>query len=56
MAFDHRGGIAGDRDALDDVGIERALREELRLAGALRRGLEDFDEGLANDLPLALGP
>ena len=29
MALDERGGIAGDRDALDHVGIKRALGEEL---------------------------
>ena len=55
MALDERGGIAGDGDALDHVGIERALREELRLAGALGRRLENFDERLADDLAFALG-
>ena len=36
MALDHRGGIAGDGHGLDHIGIQRALREKFRLAGALR--------------------
>ena len=47
-----------ERDALDDVGIERALGEEPRLAVllaiALHFLLEHRDELVADDLPLAL--
>ena len=55
MALDHRRRIAADGHGLDHVGIERALREELRLARAPRRRLEHLDERLADDLALALG-
>jgi hypothetical protein len=50
MALDERGGIAGDRHGLDDVGIQRALREKFRLARALRRGLKTS----MNVLPMIL--
>ena len=46
---------AGEAHALDDVGIERALREELRAADLLRLGLEDLDEQPADGLALGLG-
>ena len=39
---------------LDDVGIERALHEEARVAEILRGLLEHADEELADDLALAL--
>ena len=47
-------GPAGEGDALDHVGIERALREELGAAELLRLRLERLDEEPADDLPLRL--
>ena len=38
MALDQRRRIAGDGHGFDDIGIKRALREKLRLAGALGGG------------------
>ena len=55
MALDERGGIARDGHGLDHVGIQRALREELRFARALGGGLENIDERFADDLAFALG-
>ena len=46
---------AGEADALDDVGIERALREELGAADLLRLVLEGLDEQPADGLALGLG-
>ena len=43
------------RDALDHVGVERPLGEEIGAADLLRLGLEDVDEEPADDLPLRLG-
>ena len=43
------------RHALDHVGIERALGEEVELADVLGRVLEDVDELGADDLALLLG-
>ena len=43
------------RDALDHVGIERALREEVRAAELLRLLLEHLDEQPADGLALHLG-
>ena len=43
-----------DRDALDDVGVERALREEPYVTEPLRFLLEDADELGADDLALLL--
>ena len=45
---------AGERDALDHVGVERALGEEIDLAQPLRLLLEDLDEQAADGLPLLL--
>ncbi len=45
---------AGERHALDHVGIERALRQEFRAADLLRLRLEHVDEQLADDLALCL--
>ena len=46
---------AGERHALDHVGIERALRQELGAAELLRFRLEHVDEQLADGLALLLG-
>src|SRR5712691_1683513 len=46
---------AGERHALDHVGIKRALREELGAAELSRFLLEHVDEELSNGLSLALG-
>ena len=44
------------RDALDDVGIERALHEPLGVPCTFfASSLEDLDEDAADDLPLLLG-
>ena len=45
---------AGERHALDHVGIERALRQEFRAADLLRLGLEHVDEQPADGLALLL--
>ena len=45
---------AGERHALDDVGIERALRQELGAADLLRLLLEHLDEQPADGLALGL--
>ena len=46
---------AGERDAFDDVGIQRSLREELGAAELPRLGLEHVDERAADELALGLG-
>ena len=46
---------AGERDAFDHVGIERALGQELGAADLLRLLLEHVDEVLADGLALGLG-
>ena len=51
MALDHR-RLADDRHRLDDVGIQRALRQEIDLPELRRLGLEDVDERRADDLAL----
>ncbi len=55
MAFDQRRRIAGNRHRFNDVGIQRALGEKFRCAGALGRRLENFDERFADDFSFALG-
>ena len=45
---------AGERHALDHVGIERALRQEFGAADLLRLGLEHVDEQPADGLALVL--
>jgi hypothetical protein len=55
MALDHRGRVVADGDAFDDVGIKRALREELRRADFFRGALEFLDEDAPDDLAFALG-
>src|SRR5262245_48182870 len=53
MALDRR-RLADDRHALNDIGIERALREEIELTKLVRAFFEDVDERRADDLALAL--
>ena len=66
VGFDQGRGIAGDGDALDDVGVKRTLREPAKFrlpacgfgsaARELRdRIVEDPDEFVADELALALG-
>src|SRR3546814_3093215 len=55
VRLDGDAGAAGEGDRLDDVGIERALRQEIRTTDLRRLLLEDVDEGAADDLALALG-
>ena len=43
VALDHR-RLADDGDRLDDVGIERALREKIHLTELRRLGFEHVDE------------
>ena len=45
---------AGERHALDHVGIERALRQKFRAADLFRFALEHIDEELADGLALLL--
>ena len=52
VALDRDRRAAGEADALDHVGIERALGEELRVADLLRVLLEDLDEQAADGLAL----
>ena len=42
-------------ETLDHVGIERALAEKIGVPDRLERLFKHFDEGAADDLPLALG-
>ena len=46
---------AGEADAFDHVGIERALRQEIGAAELRRFLVEHVDEGGADDLALLLG-
>ena len=55
VALDGDGGAAREADALDDVGVEGALGEELRVARGLRVVLEDLDEQAADGLALRSG-
>ena len=60
VRLDRHRGAAGERDAFDHVGIERALRQELDgtapVRGDLRRlRLERLDEQAADGLALRLG-
>ena len=55
MRLDGGRRAAGRRHALDHVGIERALGEELDVAELLGLRLEHLDEQLADDLALRLG-
>ena len=55
MRLDGHRRPAGERNALDHVGIERALREKIRAADLLLRfGVEHVDEQLADGLALDL--
>src|ERR1019366_3178017 len=55
VALDQGRRVVAYRDALDDVGIEGALSQEVGVPYLLERLLEDLDEGVADDLALALG-
>ena len=54
VRLDRHRRAAGERDALDHVGIERALREKLRAADLLRLRVEHVDEQTADGLALLL--
>jgi hypothetical protein len=55
VAFDHGGGVAGDGDGFDDVGIEGSLGEEFGVADFFHGVFEDFDEGASDDFAFAFG-
>ena len=55
VALDRHRGSTGEADALDHVGIERPLRQELGTADFGRFGIKHVDEGLADELALGLG-
>ncbi len=55
MRLDRDRRAAGERHALDDVGIERALGEEVGAADLRSLRLEHLDEMLADGLALRLG-
>ena len=55
MRLDGGRRAAGRRHALDHVGIERALRQEIDRADLLGLRLEHIDEQLADHLALHLG-
>ena len=48
-------GAAGEGDAFDHVGIERALRQEIGAADLFRLGVEHVDEQPADGLALLFG-
>ena len=54
VRFDGHRRTAGERDAFDHVGIERALGEEIGAAELFGFLFEDFDEKPANRLALLL--
>ena len=54
VALDRDRGAAGERHALDHVGIERALGQEVGAADLLRLRLEHVDEQPADGLALGL--
>ena len=55
VALDRHARAAGERNALDHVGIKRPLREEICATDFLGFIIEHFDEGLADELALVLG-
>src|SRR6185437_15586636 len=55
MRLDRDRWSAGERHALDHVGIQRALRQKLCTADLLRLGLKHVDEQTADGLALDLG-
>src|SRR5215471_16299479 len=55
MRLDRRRWPAKRRDAFDDIGVECALRQELRVPDFLGLVLEHFDESRADDLALLFG-
>jgi hypothetical protein len=54
VALDRRRGAAAGRDALDHVGIERALGQEVGAVDLLGFAVEHVDELAADDLALGL--
>src|SRR5439155_17985292 len=54
MALDRHAWTAGEADALDHVGVERSLGEEVGAADLRRLRVEHVDEGLADELALGL--
>ncbi len=54
VRFDRHRRAAGERHALDHVGIERALGQKFGAADLLRLGLEHVDEQFADGLALVL--
>src|SRR5690606_24371222 len=55
MRLDGDRGSAGERNALDHVGIERTLGKEVGAAELFGFFLEDLDEEAPDDLALGLG-
>src|ERR1039457_7355173 len=55
VALYESGRIVVDRDAFDDIGIERTLGEKVGVSDLLERLLKHLDERLAYDLALLLG-
>ena len=55
VRFDHRAGTAGKGHGFDNIGIERALGEELGAFDLIGLFLEDIDESGADDLALGFG-
>jgi hypothetical protein len=54
MSFDRHALLTIRRLALDDIGIERSLRQKARAFDAPRLALEDAHEFFADDLPFLL--
>src|SRR5690606_1115374 len=55
VRLDRHRRATGEGYALDYIGIERALRQEIHLADFFRFLVEDIDEKLADDLALLFG-
>ena len=55
VRLDRHRGAAGEGDALDHVGIERALRQEIGAADLLRFRVEHVDEQPSDGLALLFG-
>ena len=55
VRLDRHRRAAGEGDALDHVGVERALREEIRAADLFRFRIEHVDEQAADGLALHFG-
>ena len=55
VAFDRNRWPAGEADAFDHIGVERALRQEIRAADFLRFFFKDVDEFRADKFALLFG-